>query len=122
MIASSTDDGVTGWGEIDQVPEWAYGGIVYTKPAEPADPPTITAIADRLTVLRGGKLIVGAARPSDLDDDQLKAVADTGGTIGVMYHAGFLGLDRKNVTIDTVVDHLAHIVKTVGEEIGRAHV
>lgn len=38
-----------GWGEIDQVPEWAYGGIVYTKPADPADPPTVTAIADRLT-------------------------------------------------------------------------
>jgi len=29
------------------------------------------AIADRLTVLRGGKLIVGAARPSDLDDAEL---------------------------------------------------
>jgi len=29
------------------------------------------AIADRLTVLRGGKLIVAAARPSDMDDGQL---------------------------------------------------
>ncbi|MCU1394112.1 MAG: transporter related protein [Ilumatobacteraceae bacterium] len=29
------------------------------------------AIADRLTVLRGGKLIVGAARPGDMDDAQL---------------------------------------------------
>lgn len=38
-----------GWGEIDQVPDWAYGGIVYTKAADPADPPTIMAIADKLT-------------------------------------------------------------------------
>lgn len=38
-----------GWGEIDQVPDWAYGGIVYTKAADPADPPTVMAIADRLT-------------------------------------------------------------------------
>ena len=38
-----------GWGEIDQVPDWAYGAIVYTKPADPADPPTVTAVADRLT-------------------------------------------------------------------------
>lgn len=38
-----------GWGEIDQIPDWAYGGIVYEKAADPADPPTITAIADRLT-------------------------------------------------------------------------
>ena len=29
------------------------------------------AIADRLTVLRGGKLIVGAAQPSDMDDNEL---------------------------------------------------
>ncbi len=29
------------------------------------------AIADRLTVLRGGKLIVGAAKPSDMDDNEL---------------------------------------------------
>jgi len=29
------------------------------------------AIADRLTVLRGGKLIVGAAQPSELDDGEL---------------------------------------------------
>ncbi|HPX35297.1 MAG TPA: LpqN/LpqT family lipoprotein [Mycobacterium sp.] len=38
-----------GWGEIDQVPDWAYGGIVYEKATDPADPPTITAVADRLT-------------------------------------------------------------------------
>lgn len=38
-----------GWGELDQVPDWAYAGILYEKPADPADPPTIMAIADRLT-------------------------------------------------------------------------
>ena len=38
-----------GWGEVDQVPDWAYGAIVYTNAADPADPPTVTAIADRLT-------------------------------------------------------------------------
>ncbi len=50
----------------------------------------------------------------NLDDAQLKAVADTGGTIGVMYQASFLG--RPPVSCDTVVDHLEHIVKTVGED------
>lgn len=38
-----------GWGELEQTPDWAYGGIVYTKAADPADPPTVMAIADRLT-------------------------------------------------------------------------
>jgi len=50
----------------------------------------------------------------NLDDAQLRAVADLGGTIGVMYQESFLG--RPPCTADTVVDHLAHIVETVGED------
>lgn len=50
----------------------------------------------------------------NVTDEQLRAVAETGGTIGVMLHAPFLG--RRNVTAQTVVDHLAHIVDTVGED------
>jgi membrane dipeptidase len=50
----------------------------------------------------------------NIDDEQLRAVADTGGTVGVMLHAPFLG--RRHVTVRTVVDHLAHIVDTVGED------
>jgi membrane dipeptidase len=51
----------------------------------------------------------------NLDDDQLRAIADTGGTIGVMLMARFLG-KRREVNSDTVVHHLAHIVETVGED------
>jgi membrane dipeptidase len=50
----------------------------------------------------------------NIDDEQLRAVADTGGTVGVMLHAPFLG--KRHVTVRTVVDHLAHIVDTVGED------
>ena len=50
----------------------------------------------------------------NIDDEQLRAVADTGGTIGVMYQQSFLG--NGAVTADTIVDHLAHIVKTVGDD------
>lgn len=32
-----------------QTPEWAYGAIVYDKPEDPADPPTIIAIASKLS-------------------------------------------------------------------------
>jgi hypothetical protein len=32
----------------DQTPEWAYGAIVYDKPLNPSDPPTIIAIASKL--------------------------------------------------------------------------
>jgi len=50
----------------------------------------------------------------NLDDAQLRAVADLGGTIGVMYQESFLG--KPPCTTETVVDHLEHIVKTVGED------
>lgn len=50
----------------------------------------------------------------NITDEQLKLVADTGGTVGVMMHTAFLG--RRGVTVATVVDHLEHIVNTVGED------
>ncbi len=50
----------------------------------------------------------------NLTDDQLRAVAATGGTVGVMLESSFLG--RRHVGVATVVDHLTHIVDTVGEE------
>jgi len=33
----------------ERTPEWAYGAIVYDKPADPADPPAMVAIASKLT-------------------------------------------------------------------------
>ncbi|MCX2929470.1 LpqN/LpqT family lipoprotein [Mycobacterium sp. CVI_P3] len=39
-----------GWSPAgDKTPEWAYGAIVYDKPADPSDPPTMYAIAVKLT-------------------------------------------------------------------------
>jgi membrane dipeptidase len=52
----------------------------------------------------------------NLDDAQLRAVADTGGTVGVMYHSTFLGDPTLGGTASRVVDHLEHIVDTIGED------
>ncbi len=52
----------------------------------------------------------------NLDDDQLQAVADSGGVIGVMYQSSFLGESPFWGSSDAVVRHLAHIVETVGED------
>lgn len=52
----------------------------------------------------------------NLDDDQLRAIADTGGTIGVMYQSSFLGDPWWRGRAESVVRHLAHIVDTVGED------
>lgn len=50
----------------------------------------------------------------NITDEQLRAVAETGGIVGVMAHAPFLG--RRGVSVQTVVDHIEHIVNEVGED------
>ena len=39
-----------GWSQLakDDVPEWAYGGIIYDSPKDPTNPPIILAIANKL--------------------------------------------------------------------------
>jgi membrane dipeptidase len=52
----------------------------------------------------------------NIDDDQLKAVAKTGGTVGIMYQGSFLGARYWSWNSAKVVDHIEHIVRTVGED------
>jgi membrane dipeptidase len=51
----------------------------------------------------------------NLEPAQIRAVADTGGTIGVMYQSSFLGAPARSVTAATIVDHLDHLVQVGGE-------
>lgn len=51
----------------------------------------------------------------NLTDEQIRAISDMGGAIGVMYERSFLG--RRNVSVSTVADHLMHIVKTAGIDV-----
>ena len=52
----------------------------------------------------------------NLDDEQLYAVADTGGLVGVLYHPDFLAERAASVRASTIVDHLGHVVQTIGED------
>ncbi|MBX3129521.1 MAG: membrane dipeptidase [Polyangiaceae bacterium] len=52
----------------------------------------------------------------NLDDEQLRAIADSGGTVGVMYQSSFLGDPVFAGRVESVIAHLAHIVETVGED------
>jgi len=47
-------------------------------------------------------------------DDQLRAIAATGGVIGVMFQGQFLS--PGTVVAEHVIDHLQHIVEVVGED------
>jgi membrane dipeptidase len=52
----------------------------------------------------------------NLDDEQLRAIASTGGTIGVMYQSSFLGEPLLGGRCARIVDHLEHVVRVVGED------
>jgi membrane dipeptidase len=57
--------------------------------------------------------VVGAFRHwRNVDDEQLRAVADLGGCVGVIFCPKFLGGDG----LDPVVKHLSHIVDVCGDD------
>ncbi len=52
----------------------------------------------------------------NLDDDQIRAVANRGGVVGILLHTPFLARPTSPVTSATVVEHMAHVVDLVGED------
>lgn len=52
--------------------------------------------------------------PRNLGDEQLRALAEAGGVLGVMQHP--LGIDPERPTIDRVVDHVEHALAVMGTE------
>lgn len=52
----------------------------------------------------------------NLSDAQIRAVAKTGGTIGVMYHSEFLGDPLFGGRSERIVEHMAHIIDVVGDD------
>ena len=52
----------------------------------------------------------------NLDDDQLRALAETGGFIGVNGVAAFINDDPSKANLEGMLDHLDHIVTVVGVE------
>jgi membrane dipeptidase len=52
----------------------------------------------------------------NVDDDQLRAIAATGGVVGVMYQSTFLGDPMFGGRAASVIAHLEHVIATVGED------
>lgn len=52
----------------------------------------------------------------NLDDEQLRAIANRGGVIGIMYHTPFLTPGWRRGRVEHVADHIEHVAKVVGHE------
>lgn len=48
----------------------------------------------------------------NLDDEQIRAVANTGGTMGVIYQMPFIGGE----SVQNIVDHMDHIIRVAGDD------
>ena len=53
----------------------------------------------------------------NLDDEQIRAIADRGGVIGIMYHRSFLGRPSWKVGAEAIVRHLEHTIAVGGEDV-----
>jgi membrane dipeptidase len=49
----------------------------------------------------------------NIDDEQIRAIANKGGAIGVIFSRKYLG----SASIESVVDHLLHIIDVAGEDV-----
>jgi membrane dipeptidase len=52
----------------------------------------------------------------NLDDAQLRAVANSGGTVGIMYHSEFLEGRTFSGRLEALVRHIEHAVNVAGED------
>jgi membrane dipeptidase len=52
----------------------------------------------------------------NLDDSQIRAIADSGGVVGIMFHGAFLGPSLWGGRAEAVVEHIAHVVRLVGAD------
>jgi membrane dipeptidase len=52
----------------------------------------------------------------NIDDDQLRAIAATGGVVGVMYQSSFLGDPMLRGRAASIIAHLDHIIATIGDD------
>lgn len=53
----------------------------------------------------------------NLDDDQIRAIADRGGVVGVMYQSNFLEPVYTWGRRASILDHIEHIIEVAGEDV-----
>lgn len=55
-----------------------------------------------------------AAHPRNLTDDQIRAIAASGGVVGVNFHQRFLAPNGRQATLDDVVEQVLHLIRIGG--------
>jgi membrane dipeptidase len=89
--------------------------LAHTGPRAFAD---VLAVHDRTQPLTLSHAACAAVHPHfrNASDAQLRAVADTGGVIGVIFNTAFLGGSLFAGSAERVIDHIVHLVQLVGAD------
>jgi len=70
------------------------------------------AVATKPLIVSHTGVLGAFAHWRNIDDEQLRAVADTGGIVGVIFCPRYIGIG-----IEAVVKHMRHILDVVGEDV-----
>lgn len=75
-------------------------------------------VHDRALPLIATHTGVAGVRPHwrNLDDRQLRAVADSGGVVGIIFHGGFLFRPDGPRDAQAVLEHMEHVIAVAGEQ------
>lgn len=76
----------------------------------------ILSMTDRPIIDSHGNCAALYPHSRNLTDEQIKALAATGGVLGVTYVPKFLRADERQATAEDLVDHIAHVAYLVGTE------
>jgi membrane dipeptidase len=96
----------------------AAGGLVDVSHASDAtvrDVLELARVAHMPVVATHSNARALARHPRNLTDDQIRAIAESGGLVGVNFHGPFLATGRQ-ASLDDVVRHVLHMVKLVGAD------
>jgi len=123
-LADSSQDrhrargGLTPAGDTFVRAVYAAGGIVDVSHASDDAARDVVEIAravDRPVIATHSDARALADHPRNLPDDLLRAIASTGGIVGVNFHAPFLRR-RGRATIDDAVAHTRHMIDVMGAD------
>jgi membrane dipeptidase len=71
-------------------------------------------VAERPVIASHANARALCSHPRNLDDQQIRALAETGGVVGLVIYAGFV--DPQEPTLSRAIDHVAYIADLVGIE------
>lgn len=74
----------------------------------------VLAASTRPVVCSHSNAYALCAHPRNLNDDQLRALAQQGGVVQVTLYHGFLSDDQQPATIDDVIRHLEYMINLIG--------